>query len=325
MIKTMSEMIKIISKLTKIVRLFFCASICLLTLAFSGQLLAADKILRVNDFSDPNAAYAIKMLKLAIAHSDHPDYQVEISHENFTQTRTNEEVRSKGLLDVCWASSDSSIEAQLRPIRVPLFKGLLGYRIFIINKNDQAKFDQVHSLDDLKKLTIGQGRTWADGRILEANGFNVIKTNKYPSLFYMVEGGRFDGFPRGVHEPFGELEARPNMELAVEKNLMLYYRMPFYLFVAPDNQSLAKDLETGFTRAIATGEFDKVFYGDKAIQDVMQKANMKNRKLFKLDNPLLSKETPVDRPELWFDPQTLPDTEQQSAATPMNSTTANNN
>lgn len=302
----------------KIISLFVC-------LFASCQLLAADKILRVNDFSDPNASYAIKMLKLAIAHSDNPNYQLEISHENFTQTRTNEEVRSKGLLDVCWASSDSDIEAQLRPIRIPLFKGLLGYRIFIINKNDQAKFSHVKTLEELKKLTIGQGRTWADGRILEANGFNVIKTNKYPSLFYMVEGGRFDAFPRGVNEPFGELETRPNMELAVEKSLMIYYRMPFYLFVAPDNQSLAKDLETGFARAIANGEFDKVFYGDKAIQDVMQKANMKNRKLFKLDNPLLSKETPVDRPELWFDPQTLSDADQQTAAADLNTSAANNN
>lgn len=272
----------------------------------SSYAFPAEKTIRVNDYSDPNAAYAIKMLKLAIAHSDSPDYQVEVIREDFTQARVNEEVRSGGLLNLCWASSDAQIESQLRPIRIPLFKGLLGYRIFIINKNDQAKFDKVQTLDDLKKLTIGQGRTWADGRILEANGFNVIKTNKYPSLFYMVEGGRFDGFPRGVHEPFSELEARPTMDLAVEKNLMVYYQMPFYLFVSPDNQALANDLEIGFERAIANGEFDKVFYGDKAIQDVMQKANMKERKVFKLENPLLSKETPVDRKELWFDPQTLP-------------------
>jgi len=84
--------------------------------------------------------------------------------------------------------------------------------------------------------------------------------------------------------------------------------MPFYFFVSPENKVLAKIIETGLERAIANGEFDKVFYGDKAIQDVLQKANMKNRTLFKLDNPLLSKETPVNRPELWFDPQSTPDT-----------------
>src|SRR5690606_36846552 len=156
--------------------------------------------------------------------------------------------------------------------------------IFIINKDNQAKFNDVKTLNDLKKLSIGQGRTWADGRILEANGFNVIKANKYPSLFYMVEGGRFDGFQRGVNEPFSELEARPELELAVVKKLMVYYHMSFYLFVSPENKTLAKVLENGFDRAIANGEFDIVFYGDKAIQDVLQKANMKNRTLFKLDN-----------------------------------------
>jgi hypothetical protein len=280
--------------------------LCLL-IAISHYALGAGKTIRVNEFSDPNAAYAIKMLKLAIAHSDHPDYTVEISKEDFTQTRTNEEVRTGGQLDLCWASSDAQIESQLRPIRIPLFKGLLGYRIFIINKDNQYKFDNIKTLADLKQLSLGQGRTWADGRILEANGFKIIKTNKYPGLFYMVEGGRFDAFPRGVHEPFSELAARPDLNLAVEKNLMVYYRMPFYLFVTPTNQTLAKDLEVGFERAIANGEFDKVFYADKSIQDVLQKANMKNRTLFKLDNPLLSKETPVDRPELWFDPQSIPD------------------
>lgn len=285
----------------------------LLTISlFVASYASANNAIRINDFSDPNAAYVIKMLKLAIAYSDNPDSQINVSHEDYTQSRTNEEVRSRGLLDVCWTTADKDIESQLRPIRIPLFKGLLGYRVFIINKNNQAKFDQVETLSDLKKLTVGQGRSWADGRVLEANGFNVIKTNKYPSLFYMVEGGRFDAFPRGVNEPFSELESRTEMDLAVEKNLMIYYLMPFYLFVAPDNDKLAKDLETGFERAIANGEFDKVFYGDPAIQDVLKKANMKDRKLFKLENPLLSQETPVHRPELWFDPQSLDDTDADS-------------
>ena len=226
--------------------------------------------------------------------------------ENFTQARINEEIATEGALDVCWNSSDATLEQQIEPIRIPLFKGLLGYRIFIINKNNQAKFDHVKTLADLKQLTVGQGRTWADARILEANGFKVIKANKYPNLFYMVEGGRFDGFPRGVHEPFGELDARPNMELGIEKNLMVYYQMPFYLFVSKNNKKLKAILEDGFEKAIADGSFDATFLADKAVQDVIAKANMKNRLVFRLSNPTLSKETPINRPELWFDPDTLP-------------------
>jgi hypothetical protein len=277
--------------------------VILLLTSFFSQ--AEEKVIRVNEFSDPNAAYAIQMLRLALSHIDTP-YRIEISTEDFTQARVNEEVRIGGLLDLAWTSSGAEMEATVLPIRIPLFKGLLGYRILIINKYDQPKFDRIKTLEDLKQLTFGQGRTWADTRILESNGFTVIKTNKYPSLFHMVEGGRFDAFPRGVHEPFGELAQRPDMDLTVEKNLMLAYKMPFYFFVSRNNPTLAADIETGLNRAIADGSFDETFMNAPSVKDVIEKANMKNRRVFYIDNPTLSKETPLDRQELWFDPKELP-------------------
>jgi hypothetical protein len=279
---------------------------CLFLIALICTTATADEqVIRVNNFSDPNAAYAINMLRLALSHIDKP-YRIDISTKDMTQARVNEEVRIGGDLDLAWTSSDAKMEATVLPIRIPLFKGLLGYRILIINKHDQAKFDRVETLEDLKQLTFGQGRTWADTNILESNGFTVIKTNKYPSLFYMVEGGRFDAFPRGVHEPFGELAQRPELELAVEKNLMLAYKMPFYLFVSKNNPGLANDIETGFNRAIANGSFDEAFMNAPEVKDVIEKANMKHRKVFYIDNPTLSPETPLDRAELWFDPKDLP-------------------
>jgi hypothetical protein len=285
------------------IRLFSATVLCLIA-SFSW---AQEKVIRVNDNgTDPNAAYAIKMLQLAIDHID-TKYKIEVIKDNFSQTRVNEEVRTNGALDMVWASSEATIESELHPIRICLYKGLLGYRIFIINKNNQYKFDQVNSLDDLRKLTVGQGKTWADTKILQANGFNVITITKYPNLFYMVDGGRFDGFPRGVHEPFGELAQRPELkDLTVEKNLMISYRMPFYLFTSHENKKLATEINLGLERAIADGSFDDVFYNDPNVKDVLAKANMKQRKVFYIDNPLLSKETPLDRKELWFDPKSAP-------------------
>lgn len=276
-------------------------------LLFACHSWAQDNVIRVNDNgTDPNAAYAIKMIKLAIDHID-TKYKVEVIKDNFSQTRQNEEVRTNGAINVVWTSSEASIESQMNPIRICIFKGLLGYRIFIIHKKNQYKYDQVKTLEDLKKLTIGQGKTWGDTKILEASGFNIIKATKYPNLFYMLDGDRFDGFSRGVHEPFGELALRPELpDLTVEKNLMLVYRMPFYLFTSNENKKLANDLLTGLERAVADGSFDQTFLNDPSIQDVIAKANMKNRKAFYIENPLLSKETPLDRKELWFDPQTLP-------------------
>ncbi len=275
---------------------------CLAIALCASQLcIAQTKVLKVNDSNDPNGPYAVSMIKLALEHMD-TKYEVKVGTENFTQARANEEVKNGGL-DLIWTTTGKETEEELEPIRIPLFKGLLGCRIFIINKDNQAKFDNVKTMDDLKKLTYGQGKTWADGKILEANGLKVTKTNKYENLFFMVDGERFDAFPRGVHEPFGELEKRPKLNLAVEKGILLIYKMDLYLYTSKNNRKLAKELEEGFNKAIADGSFDKLFYSSPQVKDIVEKANMKNRRVFYLDNPTLSKETPLDRKELWADPK----------------------
>jgi len=279
----------------------FKMSCLILCLCLCQTAKAEVKTLKVNDSNDPNGPYTVAMIKLALEHMDNK-YNLAVGHENFTQARANEEVKTGGL-DLIWTTTGKETEEELEPVRIPLFKGLLGCRIFIINKNNQAKFDKVQTFEDLKKLTYGQGKTWADGKILEANGLNVIKTNKYENLFYMTDGERFDAFPRGVHEPFGEIEKRPNLNLAVEKNILLIYKMDLYLYTSKTNRKLAKELEEGFNKAIADGSFDKLFYSSPQVKDIMEKANMKNRKVFYLDNPTLSKETPLDRKELWADPK----------------------
>lgn len=281
-----------------------CFLVCLLSF-LALQATAEEAVIRVNDSSDPNGPYSVKMIQLALQHID-KKYKLVVTKEPYSQVKIMEEV-ANGNLDLFWNSSDSQKEETFTPIRICLYKGLLGNRIFIINKANQSKFDQVKTLDDLKKLTIGQGKSWADTKILKANGFKLVTTNKYESLFFMVEGGRFDAFSRGVHEPFGELEAHPQLkDLTVEKHLMLVYRMPFYLFVNKQNKALAKDLEAGLNAAIADGSFDQTFFGDPSVQDVLAKADMKNRRSFFLENPTLHKDTPLDRKELWFDPKSIP-------------------
>jgi hypothetical protein len=79
--------------------------------------------------------------------------------------------------------------------------------------------------------------------------------------------------------------------------------MDLYLYTSKANSKLAKELEDGFNKAIADGSFDKLFYSSPQVKDIVEKANMKNRKVFYLDNPTLSKETPLDRKELWANPK----------------------
>jgi hypothetical protein len=252
---------------------------------------------------DPNGYYAAKMIKLALEHVDRK-YEHQIVEGGLTQVRMVEDTLN-GTLDVMWAGTSVELEQTLQPIRIPLYKGLLGHRVLIIRKGEQSKFDHIKTLEDLRQVKLGQGTSWVDTQILESNGLNVIKTMKYQNLFYMLDGGRFDAFPRAVFEPFSEVEKNPGLNLTVEQNLMLVYKMDFYLFVNKNNKQLAKDLEQGLNAAIADGSFEKVFLSSPNVQEAVQKGNLKNRTIIYLNNPVMPKETPVDRAELWIDPKSM--------------------
>lgn len=269
-------------------------------LAFSSS---AQTIIKVNEATDGNGRYAMAMVNLALSKVDR-QYKIQTDPSVVTQARNIDDVAT-GKSDLLWAATNQEMEDQLLPVRIPLYKGLLGHRIFIINPASQARFDRVRTFEDLKQFTFGQGTTWADSSILASNGLTVVRANKYQSLFYMVDGGRFDAFPRGVQEPWQELETNASLPLAVEKRIMLVYRMPFYLFTGKQNRQLAADLELGLNRAIADGSFDNIFYNDPMVKAVLEKANLESRLVFELNNPTLPKETPVGRPELWLDIKSL--------------------
>lgn len=242
--------------------------------------------------------YAAGLIKLAVSY--HPEkYQISSTKSRLSEMRQFEELKS-GRIDIIWMGASFELEERFLPIRIPLFKGLLGHRIFMIRKGQQAKFSQMNSLDDLKNVSLGQGGAWADTAILQAAGLDVVTANNYPSLFHMLDGGRFDAFPRGIHEPWEEIERHSTLDLVVEKHLMLVYRMPLYFFVAKENISLAKDIENGLERAIKDKSFDRYFYHSPIIQTMLEKANMDERKVFYLNNPFAHPKTPIARSELWF-------------------------
>lgn len=267
------------------------------------QASAASNTIRVNGAADGNASYVLEILNLALSKAD-TKYELQLDNTPVTQARNMDDVAS-GRMDLLWAATNIEMEKKLLPIRIPLYRGLLGHRIFIISPSSQARFDQVKTFDDLKQFTFGQGTTWADSDILESNGLKVVRTNKYPGLFYMLDGGRFDAFPRGVQEPWAELENNKNLPLTVEKRIMLVYRMPLYFFTKHGNTKLAKDLEQGLNRAIADGSFNEVFFRHPIVRSAIEQANMHDRIMFMIDNPTLPKETPLEREELWFDINTL--------------------
>lgn len=249
--------------------------------------------------------YLETLLKMVLSYSD-KRYVIEERGDICSQTRQIEDVIS-GRLSFMWGGTTQELEERLHPIRYPLFKGLLGHRLLIIRQGDQPLFDQVETLEDLGQIKLGQGRMWSDTEILEAAGMRVVKTNAYRNLFPMLEGGRFDAFPRGASEPWMEIVQWADLKLTVEQKLVLIYPMPAYFFVSKGNIELARDFERGFEEAVKDGSFDRVFFADSEVQKVLNQANLKDRKVFRIKNPFLTPETPLDRQELWLDVSNLPD------------------
>lgn len=218
------------------------------------------------------------------------------------ETRYIEEVKFGKRINVVWRSTSEKLERELLVISIPLRKGLLGYRLFLIHKDRQADFSAVKTLNDLKRFSVGQGASWGDVGVFSMNNFNVITGANYEGLFHMLLSGRFDYFSRGVNEAYPEYEARrermPN--LWVEEDLLLYYPWPYYFFVSPKTPMLKTRIEQGLTTMHKTGEFDKIFYQYHG--NTIEKANLRKRRLFRIDNPLLPSTTPLDKTELWYSP-----------------------
>ena len=258
----------------------------------------SETVINLLSRDDLNSRYAIGAIKLGLDKVQYP-YRLAINHIKFSEERYQQDAQD-GIVDIIWSAANQRLETKLLPIRVPLYKGLLGYRIFMVHKNNKNIFANVNTLADLKKFTFGQGRVWPDTLILRANGLKV-ETSTYEGLFLMLDGSRFDAFPRAIFEPWAEIEARPNLNLTVDENIVLAYKMPFYLYVSPKNPELAAALEKGLTMAVADGSYDRYFYSDPVIKKALETSGIKKRRLIELKNPNLSDKTPVNKPEFWLD------------------------
>lgn len=211
----------------------------------------------------------------------------------------------RGAIDVYSAATQPSWEARVLPIFIPLRKGILGYRLFLIDRANQQLFSDLQSLEDLKKLSLGSGSQWSITRVFRAQGFKVIGVVQYEQLFELLMRGRFQGFPRGMNEIFLEFDARhktyPNM--TIEEDVALYIPLPTYFFVTPSKPMLKERIETGLRMMMENGEFDRLFY--QYHRKSLEWARLGERRIFRMENKSLGPENPLSQPDLWYRPEGL--------------------
>jgi hypothetical protein len=261
--------------------------------------------------TDVRLRYPLAVLRAALECTERDDGPFQIDQ---TGDVMNEQLMMRrleaGSDDVDVQSRPTSVEDErhLAPIRIPIDRGLLGWRICLIRAADQPEFDQIHDLDGLRHITIGQGRDWNDVPIYQANGFRVVTGAVYDGLFEMLANSRFDAFPRGVQEVFDEFDARRQAlpALAIEHSLLIHYPLVRYFWVAHSDKGerLRKRLTRGLEAMVADGSLKRLFY--RFMSSAIERAGFKDRRIIEIANPLLPSTVPLDRPDLWFDPRESP-------------------
>ncbi|WP_018604754.1 hypothetical protein [Uliginosibacterium gangwonense] len=207
----------------------------------------------------------------------------------------------KGRVNIVARATNLDLERRLLPISIPLDKGLLGFRIFMIRKESQAALSKVHKLDELKHFRQGMSPQWTDARIMAQLGFPLELQENYENLFRMLTAKRFDLLSRGINEVGAELKAHADAmpELVVEKDLLLHYPMPRYFFVprTEAGRQMAHRIEDGLMRLRRSGEFERRYQAYK--KAVLAGVHITGRRVFELGNPELSALAPLDDPYWW--------------------------
>jgi len=230
-----------------------------------------------------------------------------VPSERMTEQRQAFEMKNRtGKLTVMYLSTTPDFERNLVPIRIPVDKNLGGYCVFLIRKGEQPRFDAVKSLDDLRKFSYGLGLGWIDVDILKSNRFNVITGSDYEGLFDMLVHKRFDVFLRAAVEVLDEYKQHKERlpALEIENNIVFFYPLPMYFWFpqTEEGRRLAARAEEGMRMMIADGTYDRIF--DKYQRWKIERLRLKERRIYRIENPFVGPETPFADKRLWFDPKT---------------------
>ncbi|MBX2808933.1 MAG: transporter substrate-binding domain-containing protein [Cellvibrionaceae bacterium] len=255
--------------------------------------------------NDPRYIYSEKLLKLILEHTqdEYGEAQQQRHHSPTSRERLFRLVK-EGKIHVAAEAPKPNWENELIPIRIPLRKGIQGYRLFMVHRDYAQDFGQAQTLDELKTWPTGSGYQWSTRRVMEENGFNVVISKSYSSLFTMLNAKRFISFSRGINEIFSEYDKfqkeLPNV--IIDQHIAVYIPLPTYFFVSPKQPKLAARIQKGLETIINNGEFDKLFYAHHG--DMIRQAKLKNRRIFTLNNSNLSPASLdiLDIDKYWYQP-----------------------
>lgn len=253
----------------------------------------------VSGVADPHLPYMLELLRLACGHAGER-CQLQAASEMNQGRAMAQMQKQQGRVDLFWGMTSREREAQVLPVRIPLDKGLIGWRVALVPLDQPDLLAGVTTLPELARLSAGQVLDWPDTAILRHAGLPVHTTQDYANLFPMLRKHRFDYFPRSVIEVMQEAASPAAYGLVVDQHVAIHYPAAFYFFVAPHRPELAQLLTKGLEAALADGSFERTF--SRFNNEHIRALRLSSRRIIHIANPLLPPSVPLNRPELWFRP-----------------------
>jgi hypothetical protein len=190
------------------------------------------KVLGPRSSEDIIQSYYLELLEKALKIEKSKQLELKVAHfKNVTQGRTLQLLNGDSL-DVFWTGTSIERERDFYAIKIPLMKGLLGYRVSIIREQDLLNFSTL-STEEFQQKIACQGAHWPDTKILDYNKYTVNPIVHYSAMFKMVSKKRCDYFPRAIFEGYSELAIvqKEFENLVMLDNILLYYPFPIYFLL----------------------------------------------------------------------------------------------
>ena len=294
------------SDLAKYLRYPAClaaAALCLAIVPLNGFAKKHVITLSGSEVAKGSSKYSRALLKLAI--NSLSEDRVEIRYYGKSLSRKRSEIAlENGDIDVTFLPVSQDLLSKNIPIKYPIFKGISSYRFPLIKRQNQSMLANVDSIQTLKSRYVGgAGTFWSTTKIYKQNNFNIVTAAKKTGLFYMLEGGRFDYFLRGVNEVDRELKKYADLNLMVDPNVVVYVPNASYTFVTSSRPEVAEVLKRGFKNITESGEFDAFVKNSQFYKDMLRILGQQKRKVLRVNyNPF---QLPENVPEKWIDIEKL--------------------
>lgn len=182
-------------------------------------------------------------------------YRLQVSSEPGVAGRWRQHLAEGEIMHIVPTSYTDFPPDEITLIPVPVAGGRLGYRNLVVLKDRLAEFGRIESRSELSRYTAGQGITWPDMWVYEANELPILGADELPQLFGLLRSKEIDYIPLGVEETESILKhyKASEDEFAVVPELLIYYPLSSFPVVSNQHPELIRRLKTGLEAMHADG------------------------------------------------------------------------